>query len=340
MRLSFDRALGLGAVALLAASPLLFSDYFVSAILTETLWLGIAAASLIFLSAYGGMVSLAQVAVYGVAAFAMGNMVANGGSKGLNLGWNPYLALLLSILIAVGVGFVFGAVSSRSAGIYFLMITLVFSVIVNLFFGQVTQLSGFGGVQINRFPSFLGSPIDHPFRLFYLALGVSIAAYALIRFIIRTPFGIALQGIRDEPVRMASLGYNVALHRTLAFTFAAFIASFAGILSAWWNGIMAPSSIDLNQTINVLVVAVIGGLLSIEGAWIGAFAFAIIDNYLQNIHFINDRFRTVVGLIFLVIVLVSPDGIVGLWNRLRRTTLGRRSGGRGRPPESAAEAGA
>lgn len=325
MRITVERALGIAAVGVLVAAPVLFSTYFVSAILTQTLWLGIAAASVVFLSAYGGMVSLAQVAIYGIAGMALGNMVAAGGSKGLNLGWNPYLSVVVAIAIAVVAGAVFGAIASRSTGIYFLMITLVYSVIVYYFFGQVTQFSGFGGVQINRFPSALGSPTDHPFRLFYVALVAAALVYALIRYVVTTPFGTALQGIRDEPVRMASLGFNVPVHRTLAFTFAAFVAALAGILSAWWDGLVAPSSIDLNQTLNVLVVAVIGGLLRIEGAWIGAFAFALIDNYLQGIAVLGDRFRMVVGLVFLVIVLVSPDGIMGAWDRLRGSL--RRPGG-------------
>ena len=86
-----DRAIGGGALALAALAPLIFSDYWVGALLTQTLFLGIVASSLIFLSAYGGMVSLAQVALYGIAGFVLGNVVTNGNTKGLNLGWNPWL---------------------------------------------------------------------------------------------------------------------------------------------------------------------------------------------------------------------------------------------------------
>lgn len=315
LRATPDRAVGLVAVVVLILAPAIFSAYFLNAILTQTLWLGIAAASLIFMSAYGGMVSLGQVALYGVGGFTLGNVVAAEGGKGLTLGWDPWLGVLLGVVVATVVGLVFGGVASRSTGIYFLMITLVYSVVVNLFFGQVTQLSGFGGISNIRTPDLIGSVSDHPNRLYYAALVVAVCVYLLIRYLVRTPFGLALQGIRDDPVRMTSLGYNVPLHRTLAFGFGAFIASFAGILSTWWDGIIAPSSIDLNQTIDLLVVAVIGGLWRIEGAWVGALAFAIIDNYLQGIGFLGSRFYTVVGLIFLVIVLVSPGGLMGLWER-------------------------
>ena len=122
------------------------------------------------------------------------------------------------------VALVFGALASRSYGIYFLMITLVFSVIANLFFGQVTSVSGFGGISGIPIPDFL-SRTAHPDRLYFVTLAVALLVYALLRYVARTPFGLTLQGIRDDPVRMSSLGYNVALHRTLAFAFAGFIAA-------------------------------------------------------------------------------------------------------------------
>ena len=116
--------------------------------------------------------------------------------------------------------------------------------------------------------------------------------YALLRYIVRTPFGLTLQGVRDDPVRMASLGYNVPLHRTIAFAFAGFIAAIGGVLFVWWNGHIDPASIDLGATIDLLVIAVVGGLYRLEGAWVGALFFVIINNYSQRISFIGPRFHT------------------------------------------------
>jgi branched-chain amino acid transport system permease protein len=319
-------------LALLSTSPVLVSTYWVSFILTQTLILGIVAASLIFLSAHGGMVSLAQVSLYGIAGFTLGNLVTNGNTKGLNLGWDPWLGVVLAMLIATAVGLLFGALASRSTGIYFLMITLVFAVIANYFFGQVTTLSGFGGISGIRTPALIGSVDEHPNRLFYAALIVAIATYLLIRLVLRTPFGLTLQGVRDEPVRMASLGYRVALHRTLAFAFAAFVAAAGGVLFVWWNAHIDPASIDLSATLDVLVIAVIGGLGGLAGAWIGAFAFVLINNYKHTVTVpgVGGSFHTVIGVIFLVIVLVSPGGLLGLWDWAWRVAM-RRTGVLGRP---------
>ena len=122
----------LGVVGLLFLfAPLIFSDFFVSVILTKALWLGIAAASLIFLSSYAGMVSLGQVGLYAIAGFTMANLVAADG--GLDAAWSPWLAVIAGIGVAGLVGLLFGAVASRSEGIYFLMITLALGVLVYYF---------------------------------------------------------------------------------------------------------------------------------------------------------------------------------------------------------------
>jgi branched-chain amino acid transport system permease protein len=324
-----DRAAAAIALALAVLAPAFLSGYWVGTLLTQMLILGIVAASLIFLSAFGGMLSLAQVAIYGIAGFVLGNVTTNGNTKGLNLGWNPWWGVLLGLAIAVVAGLLFGALASRSIGIYFLMITLTYSVIANLSFGQVTDVSGFGGISGIPTPHLIGSAVAHPNRLYYVALGASLAVYVLLRYIVRTPFGMTLQGLRDDPVRMASLGYNVVLHRTMAFGFASFVAAVGGVLFVWWNGHIDPTSIGLANTINVLVIAVVGGLYRIEGAWVGALFFVVLNNYSQQISFIGPRFATLIGAIFLVIVLVSPGGLMGLWERAISLTPGRRPG----PPD-------
>jgi branched-chain amino acid transport system permease protein len=327
-----DRVVGVLALLLALAAPLYVSPYWVGTLLTQMLFLGIVAASLIFLSAYGGMVSLAQVAIFGIAGFVVGNATTNGNTKGLNLGWNPWWGAAAGIAVAVVAGLIFGALASRSVGIYFLMITLTYSVIANLVFGQVTDVSGFGGISGIPAPPRIG-PVDaHQNRLYYVTFAVALAIYVLLRYVSRTPFGLTLQGVRDDPVRMASLGYNVALHRTIAFTFAAFVAAVGGVLFVWWNGHIDPASIDLGATIDVLVIAVVGGLYRIEGAWLGALFFVIINNYSQQISFIGPRFHTLIGAIFLVIVLVSPGGLIGIWERAVRVSFGRHRGPSDRTP--------
>jgi branched-chain amino acid transport system permease protein len=296
------------------------SDFNLSTLGVRSLWLGIAAVSVTFLAGYGGMVSLAQVAVYGIAGFTYADLV-------VKLGWSHWPAIGVGIATAVAIGFLVGLVGSRSEGIYFLMLTLAVGVIVFYFYLQVEELSGQTGVHLEAAPTLVGrDPVTDPTRLYYAALIVSAAVYLLLRYLARTPFGLTLQGIRDDPVRMGSLGYNVPLHRAVAFAVGALVASLAGIFSVFFNLQISPSSIDIGQLIVVLAIAVVGGINHLEGAWIGALVYSVIFTYtvdwaghmpeaLQKV-LGPERSPTWLGLVFLAVVLASPGGLMGLWDNL------------------------
>ena len=318
-----------GAVLLvgvfLVALPLFGTDFFVGSIMTRVLMLGLAASSLVFLSSQGGMVSLANWLIFGVAGFAVGNMVATSG-RGLKLGWAPWPSMVVALVICTALAWVIGSLSAKTTEIYFLMLTLTFAVIGFFFFGQVTTFSGFGGMTGIDPPAFFD---DHPIRLYYGALACSALAYLSFRAIERSPFGLALQGVRDEPIRMASLGFDVPLLRTFAFTFAGFFAGLAGVLNIWWNGQIDPTSIGIGPTLDLLIIAVVGGIMHLEGAWLGAFIFVGANVYLREIPGLGsiggfvqervlaqERFNTVIGLLLLLIMVASPDGASGVLARI------------------------
>ena len=320
-----SRALALAGLSVAALVPFFASTFFTSAVGVKVLWLGMAAASLIFLNGYVGMVSLAQTALYGIAGYTMAKLA-------LAEGLSPWHAALAGLAMAVAVGLVFGLIASRTEGIYFLMITLAFAVITYYFFSQVPSLGGHEGFNDVPTPKLIADPVLHPMHIYYVALVCSVAIYLLIRYFVRTPFGLALQGVRDEPARMRSLGFNVVLLRTAGFGVGALIAGVAGVFSVWHNTRISPGSIDITRTIDVLTVAVVGGLFRLEGAWIGALLFTLLDTYTRGY---TERFETWIGLIFLAIVILSPGGLVGLWStagahlgrlvgpRLRRRQPGR-----------------
>ena len=313
--------IGVGvAAALLVVMPVVGTEFFVNFVLTRSLILGLAASSIVFLSSYVGMVSLAQFLLVGVAGFTIGNCVADSG-KGLKLGLDPWLAVLLALVIATTVAMLLGALASRTTGIYFLMLTLTYAVIGYYVFGQVTSISGFGGITGVNPPGFFDT---HPVRVYYAVLALSVLAYAGIRALRRSPFGLSLEGIRDDPVRMSALGFNVPVHRTLAFTLAGFVAGSAGVINIWWNGQIDPNSVNIGATLDLFIIAVIGGISHLEGAWLGAFVFIVIQNYVRDFSvtglgfggtLFGGSFNTIVGIIFLVIVLVSPAGLMGAWDR-------------------------
>jgi branched-chain amino acid transport system permease protein len=312
------KRVGLAGVLLLVVFvPKLFSAFVASSIGVQSLIFGIAAASIIVLNAMVGMVSLAQTALYGIAAYTVAKLA-------VGQGLDPWLAALIAIVITVALALLFGAIASRSEGIYFLMITLASAVIAYYFFSQVTTFGSHEGINGVQPPKLLGLPFVDPSGMYYASLICSVLVYLLIRYLYRTPLGYALQGVRDEPVRMRTLGYNVPLLRTVAFGFGAFVAAIAGVLFVWYNSNVSPGAIDLTRTIDLLTIAVIGGLGRLEGAWIGALLFTILQTFSPAY---TDRFETLIGVIFLAVVLASPGGLAGIaiWiDRWIRRRLGER----------------
>lgn len=314
---------GLVLVAL-AIVPFVVTDYFLAAVAIKALWLGIAAASLVFLAAYGGMVSLAQTALYGVCGYTVAVLVTSHG-------WNGWLAIAAGIVVTAATGAVFGAVASRSSGIYFLMITFSYAVIALYFFQQVSAFGGHGGINDVTLPAALGDVYAHRERMYYVTLAAAVLVLVAIRYLVRTPFGLGLQGLRDDAVRLRAVGFDVRLHRTMAITLGALFAAVAGVFSVAYEGRISPGSLDLTRTIDLLTIAVVGGLFRIEGAWLGALVFVAADTYVRGF---SERFDTWIGILFLLIVLLFPGGLAGA-----AAALGRRLRGPGTRRLRAATAG-
>ncbi|MEA2292115.1 MAG: hypothetical protein QOF17_1135 [Solirubrobacteraceae bacterium] len=318
-RLTGRRTLGvLVLAAFLVAFPFFGSSFWVVSIGIKTLWLGVAALSLIFLAGTVGMVSLAQTAIYGSAGYMLAHLTVMSG-------WNPWLALPVALVTATVLAALIALIAARSSGIYFLMLTLAVAVFLYFFALQYRPFTqGFSGINGVQAPDLLGISLREPTTFYFLALAVAVAAYLAVRHVIGSPFGLTLQGVRDSAPRMAALGYNVTAHRVAAFAFAGLVAACGGVLAVWYNGQIAPGSIDLTRTIDVLVVAVIGGLYRLEGAWIGALAFTLLTNFANDY---TPRFNTVIGLIFIAILLLSPGGIAGIWESVAgRVRRGRTAG--------------
>lgn len=293
--------------------PLLVNDFWVVQIGGRTLGFGTIALSLIFLMAYTGMLSLAQMSLAGVAGYAIAYFTAPIAGVGVDLGWP--LAFLIGVTLATLFGFLIGLVSVRTGGIYTMMITLAIAMgFYYLTLQNYAVFNGFTGFTSVRPPS---AAFSNPLVFYYACLAVAAIAFTLVLYIVRTPFGLALQAVRDNPRRLRALGYHVASLRILAFGLAGFLAGLGGVLNLLLNGSISPGSIDIGPTIDVLMAAVLGGLGHPVGAYIGAFVFTVIKNFAIDL-VDRERFNTLIGLTFLAVVLFSPDGLVGISRRLMR----------------------
>ena len=304
------------AVVFLVAYPSFASDFFTFQVGAYSLLLGTVALSLMMLAGYGGMVSLSQLTVAGFAGYLVAILGEN--SVGvMGLGWPWWLTAPMAIAAAAVFSAVIGAISVRTEGIYTIMITLAIAVAFFYFVRQnyliFNGFTGFAGVEP---PTLFGIYWRDPVPFYYLSLAVAGAFFCAVVYASRSTFGLALQAIRDNPRRMRALGFDVALHRIAAYFLAGLVAGTAGVLLVWFNGRISPGSVGVEGIIDVLVIAVVGGLRHPAGPFLGAILFVLLENFAIDL-IDRERFNTVIGLAFLAVVLFSPDGLLGLWNRIR-----------------------
>lgn len=308
------------AAILLVVYPFVASPFFTFQVGAYALVLGTLALSLMVLAGYGGMISLAQVTVGGIAGYAIA-ILGHNGSNLLGLGWPWWLAAPIAILLAAVASALIGMLAVRTAGIYTIMITLA---IATAFFYFVRQnyayFNGFNGFHGVVPPIAFGIDWRAPTPFYYLSLAVAGFFYLGVVYAERSTFGLALQAIRDNPRRMRALGFHVAAHRVFAFFLAGIIAGTAGVLMVWFNSQISPGSIGVGAAIDVLVVAVVGGLGKPVGPYLGAILFVLLKNFAVDL-VSADRFNTLIGLTFLAIVLFSPDGLLGILEKLKTGSL-------------------
>ncbi|WP_332825603.1 branched-chain amino acid ABC transporter permease [Ramlibacter sp.] len=303
--------------------PFVASPFLTFQVAGQSLALGLVALSLMFLAGYGGMVSLAQMTVAGVAGYTLA--ILGTSSTAISLGWPWPMAILVALAAGTLASVLIGWLSVRTEGIYTIMITLAMGVaFYYLCLQNYTVFNGFQGFQKVHPPMVLGVDWRSPVPFYFLVLSLALLGYFAVKYIARAPFGVALQGIRDNPRRMNALGYNVTAHRVAAYAVAGLIASVGGVLLVWYNGLITPGSVGTSWLINVLVIAVLGGMRHPIGPFLGAIVFVLLQTFAVDV-IDRERFNLVIGVAFLAIVLFSPDGLLGLWAHLRARLQGGRS---------------
>jgi branched-chain amino acid transport system permease protein len=320
------RSIGLRHVVVLLLVliyPWVATPFFVYQIGGQALALGLIALSLTFLGGYGGMVSLAQMSIAGLAGYMVAIFGIAGEAQGgaSSLGWPWWIAVPVGVAIATLFATFVGWLSVRTEGIYTIMITLAIGVSFYYLVQQNYSIfgghEGFNQVQV---PAVLDIDFRHPIPYYYLALLWAMAGYFLIKYLLRAPFGVALQGVRENPRRMNALGFDVTAHRIAAYAVAGLLAGIGGVLMVWYNGRISPGSVSVGAMLDILIIAVLGGMRHPIGPFIGAIVFVLVQNFAIDV-IARERFNLVIGIVFLSIVLFSPDGLLGLWGYFRTRLL-------------------
>jgi len=289
------------------AVPQLGTTFMIS-LASNVLIFGLLAMSLDLLGGYTGLVSLGQASFLGVGAYGI--------AYGLRVGMDPVATMGFALVAVAFTAAVFGLVAVRVGGITFVILTLALGQIIwGLAYRWVSVSGGDNGLPVGDRPVFGPIDLSNNTSFYYFVMVVFVVSAAVLWAIVRSPFGLSLRGIRDNEPRMRTLGYNVSLHKYLAFVISALFAGIAGILFAFFNNYISPTAIDFSHNGTVVLMVVLGGLGTLWGPLLGALIIVFLQQYL-SIYF--QRWLTVQGVIFVLTVIFARQGLWGLFTSLAR----------------------
>ncbi|HVL56667.1 MAG TPA: branched-chain amino acid ABC transporter permease [Burkholderiaceae bacterium] len=290
------------ALAGLALLPLVLTTYRLG-VATEILIFALLAISIDVLAGYAGRTPLGHGAIFGASTY----VVIYWSSV---LGGSVWTGLVIGVVASVLLSALFGLLATRVSGVYFLLLTLALGMIVwGVCLRWTSVTGGENGIRGVGRPDALADPVT-----FYYAVLALVAAMTWLTWrFVRSPFGLTLRGIRDSESRMRSLGYNVPLHMFLAFTVSGFFAGVAGACYALFNNFVSPSTVQLTQSVEGLLMVIIGGVGTLFGAFIGA-ALMITLEYVVSAY--TARWPMVLGFMFILTMIFAPQGILGAVRQL------------------------
>lgn len=295
------RALGsLAAAAVLLTLPFWVGSNFYVDVLTEILIAAILAASYNLLIGYGGLLSLGHGAFYGLAGYMV--TIAS-----VTYGYSHAAAIAAALLGSLLVSAVVSVFVLRTVGLSLTMTTLA---IGQLFWGisarWVGVTGGDSGLPGLQRPKPFGVDLAAPAPFYFATLAVSAMSLALIWRFVKSPFGVCLQGVRDQPRRMEALGHNVWLMRYIALVYAAFWSAVAGIMSAYFQKFVSPYNLGVEQAVAPLIMVILGGVTTATGPLLGAVMVIVVQRVVSTY---VDAWPTLLGICFILTVLFAPKGL-------------------------------
>jgi branched-chain amino acid transport system permease protein len=307
----------LAALALLALFPLAGATFYTE-LVTKVMILAIFALSLDLLVGYTGLVSFGHAAYFGVGAYVLGLVAPK--YEAANLWLTLPVAMVVAGLAALAVG----AFVVRVKGIYFIMVTLAFAQMFYFVFHDTKFGRGSDGISMNFKPvaaigGFTPFNLGDATHVYYFVFAAMLAVFVFLRLLLRSTFGRALQGIRSNEQRMRSLGFPVYRYKLASFTIAGALAGLAGYLSALQFGFVNPELLSWHQSGNVLLMLILGGLGSLYGAVVGAFAFVTLQELFSSV---TTHWQLLLGATIILLVIFLPGGLASVTSRFERTLIG------------------
>jgi branched-chain amino acid transport system permease protein len=317
-------AIALVILALVAVPYAIREVYYIN-IASQILLYAVFALGLSVLVGYAGLVSLGHAGLFGVASYTVAYLLAAGHSHAL--------AIIAALVIGGAVTAGFAALSLRATGISFIMITLALGEILwGLAYRWISITNGDNGISVAARPAPFGLSLASARPFYYATLFVFVAAFAAMAIFVRSPFGAALAGTRDQPRRMNALGYHVWMIRFGAFMFSGLLTTVAGVLFVYYTQFISPQALALPASAEGLLMVISGGAETLLGPVVGAALVVIVKNVVSAY---VERWNFMLGAIFVAIVVFMPEGLVPGAARLSRSAW--RAMSRRKPASAIAE---
>lgn len=316
-------AFTLAAFALLAAWPLVAGSYGAD-LVAKIMIYALLALGLELLVGTTGLVCFGQAAFFGIGAYAAVLLApANNAVPSIPLALGASIALAALYALAVG------ALSLRTRGVYFIMVTLAFAQMAYYVLHDTPLGGGTDGIYLYVKPALGPLDLDKASHLYGFIWGSLAAVFVFLALLMRSPFGRALAGIRVNEQRMQATGFSVYPYKLAAFTLSGAISGWAGFLFAIKDGFVNPELLSWHLSGSVLVMIILGGLGHLRGALVGAFAFALLQELFKSEAVFGafaKHWHLGLGLAIIACVAFMPRGLVGLPGQLRERLSGRLMG--------------
>jgi len=302
-------ALMLAGLVLLPLYSQLAGNVFILTLFTRIVILALAAASLNLIMGFGGMMSFGHAAYLGIGGYAVGMLA----QEGVGSGWIQFpVALAASATYAL----VIGALSLRTRGVYFIMITLAFAQMAYYVASGLARYGGDDGLTVYKRSDFSGLVnLGNRTQFYYLCLACLFAVLILIWRIVNSRFGLVVQGLRSNEQRMQAIGFPAKRYQLVCFVISGMMCGLAGALLANNTDFISPAVMYWTRSGDLMVMVILGGMGTLFGPVMGAVVFLLLEEFLSQI---TEYWALIMGPLLLLIVLFGRGGIMGALGRAGR----------------------
>jgi len=285
---------------LLLVFPLVLTRFY-TYLLALILVSGLAATSLNLVLGYGGIYQFHHAVFYGVGAYGAALTITK-------LGYSPWIGFLVGPLLAAFISLVMGAICVRLSKLYFGMLQISLgSLVWAIVYRWYSFTGGDDGIHGVSMPSLISSTTGS----YYFALFVTAACLITMYFIVKSPFGSALQGIRDNPARSEAVGVNVKLHQLVGLVIAGFFAGVAGVLFVVVDNSAFPDMLFWTLSLEILIMCLLGGWLTFLGPMLGAAIMVALRTFASTF---TEYWTLIQGIILMLVIIFLPEGVLGYVN--------------------------